>query len=257
MNFGHILGVFFLHFIVLLIYRKYIRPHRAMEGFQDSNGLFQDIWFINMYKSTERREFMEKQLKDLDPKIPIHRWPGVNGHLLTDNDYNKLEIPAWSRPAFTVEARQKIRKGELGCYLSHRNLLEHLVNVNAAAGKGHLILEDDIAIDKDFFKKADAALANLPADWDIVTFGLIEREKNIHVKDVKNNLGKAVWINNDYAYLVKHTSLPKIIKEVSVIREPFDTTLGRASKLGILNIYSYVPPLVTPRQQNDTTVNGE
>jgi len=42
-----------------------------------------------------------------------------------------------------------------------------------------------------------------------------------------------------------------------VIREPFDTTLGRASKLGRLNIYSYVPPLVTPRQQNDTTMNGE
>lgn len=245
-----IITIFFslvFHFIVLLIYKKYIRTYHVVE----------DIWYINMDKSTERRDYMRNHIRELNVKIPFYRWPGVNGHALTDKDYNRLEIPAWARPQFTVESRQKIRKGELGCYLSHLTLLEHLATLSSPPHKGHLILEDDIQIDRDFFKKVEHAFHHVPSNWDIVTFGITQRGKNPHVIDVKNHIGRTIWMNNDFAYVVKHSSLEKIIEEVSVIREPFDTTLGRASKLGRLNIYSYVPPLVTPRQQNDTTMNGE
>ena len=257
MKLGVIFGIFILHFIILLLYKKYIRHHRkTKEGFQDSKSLFQDIWFINMDKSTERREYMEKMLRDLNLGVQVNRWPGINGHLLTNEDYNKLEIPAWARPEFTVEARQKIRKGELGCYLSHLALLKHLATLMADAHKGHLILEDDIQIENGFMEKVKQAFRHVPTDWDIITFGIAERGKNIDVINIQNNIGRTIWMNNDYAYLVKHSSLEKIINEVSVIREPFDTTLGRASKLGKLNIYSYVPPLVVPREKNDTTMNG-
>jgi len=242
-----IFGTFVLHFIVLLIYRKYIRSYDPIE----------DIWYINMDKSTERRAYMQKEIRKLGAKIPFYRWPGVNGHALSEKDFNQLEIPAWSRPEFTVEARQKIRKGELGCYLSHLTLLKYLTTLSAEPHKGHLILEDDIQIEHGFMEKVKRAFRHVPADWDIVTFGITERGKNPHVIDVQHTIGRTIWMNNDFAYLVKHSSLQKIIDEVSVIREPFDTTLGRASKLGKLNIYSYVPPLVTPREKNDTTMNGE
>ena len=176
---------------------------------------------------------------------------------MTNEDYNRLEIPAWSRPVFTVEKRQKTRKGEIGCYLSHLNLMRELEKHPAHPEKGHLILEDDIHIDPDFFTKVKAAAKDLPNDWDIVTFGVPEKEyKKNSVINVRGHIGRTVDINNDYAYLVRHKSLRKIINEIAVIREPIDNTLGRASRLGNLNIYSYVAPLVVPREKNDTTMNG-
>ncbi len=241
-----IFGTLIFHFILLLIYRKYMRSFDVIE----------DIWYINMDRSTERRDYMRAQIQDLGPKVPFYRWPGVDGHKLTETDYNQLEVPAWARPEFTVEARQKIRKGEIGCYLSHLTLLQHLATLSVPPHKGHLILEDDIEIDPEFFKRVEKAFHHVPTDWDILTFGITEKGRNPHVINVKNHIGRTVWMNNDFAYLVKHSSLQKIIDQVAVIREPFDTTLGRASKLGHLNIYSYVPPLVVPRKQNDTTMNG-
>ena len=240
------IGFFIIHLIVLLLYKKYIRTFDTIH----------DIWYINMDRSTERRTYMEQQLKGLHTMIPYQRWPGVNGHLLTDTDYNRLEIPAWARPEFTIEARQKIRKGEIGCYLSHLTLLKHLQKIHTHANKGHLILEDDISIDPNFFSKVEKAFSFLPSNWDILTLGLADHGNNNHVINIRNHIGETIWMNNNFAYLVKHSSLAKIIEQVSVISEPFDTTLGRASKLGKLNIYSYVPPLVTPRNENDTTMNG-
>lgn len=249
MKFKNKLGIVFIFLVILFLFILSQRKRKE--------SLFQDIWYINMDKSTERRTYMEKMLRDLNTNLEINRWPAVNGHLLTEEDYNKLEIPAWARPGFTVEARQKIRKGEIGCYLSHKYLMEYLNTLSSPADKGHLILEDDIKIADDFFTKANTGLMNLPSDWDIVTFGIPEKENKTIVKDVQNNLGRTVWMNNDYAYLVKHSSLPKILNEIEIIREPIDTTLGRASKMGKLNIYSYVPPLVKSRENNDTTMNGQ
>lgn len=242
-----VLVFFTLHLIALLIYRKYIRGFDAIH----------DIWFINMDRSVDRRKYMEDHLKSLHTKIPWHRWPGINGHALTEADYSRLEIPAWSLPEFTIEARQKIRKGEIGCYLSHLTLLEYLRTTSCHFQKGHLILEDDISIDPEFFSKVEKSFHSVPRDWDILTFGIREKGFGTNVVNIHNNIGKTVSMDNDYAYLVNHSSLSKIIEQVAVIREPFDTTLGRASKLGKLNIYSYVPPLVTDRQGNDTTMSGQ
>lgn len=247
MKIGTIFGAILLLILVLFLSR---------ESFGRAGGI-QDIWYINMDKSTERRQNIENQLRSLAGSIPYTRWPGVNGHALTDEDFNRLEIPAWSRPIFTVEKRQKIRKGEIGCYLSHLTLLQHLQARKVSAKAGHLILEDDIKMDPEFFRKAEQALKKIPSDWDILTFGLPEGSQTTkYVVNVRENIGRTVWMNNDFAYVVKHSSLQKIIREVSIIREPFDTCLGRASKVGALNIYSYVPPLVSPRDQNDTTMNG-
>jgi glycosyl transferase family 25 len=240
-----ILGIFVFHFILLMIYRKYL-----------THAIFEDIWYINMDRSTERRDYMRAHIQSLGPKAPVYRWPGVDGHKLTEDDYNKLEIPVWSRPAFTAEARKKIRKGEIGCYLSHLTLLQHLSTLSTVPNKGHLILEDDVELDPKFFNLVESGMKNVPADWDIITFGITEKDNNPHVIDVRKNIGRTIWMNNDYAYLVKHSSLEKIIKKIAVIGEPIDTTLGRASRLYHLNIYSYVPPIVVARKQNDTTMNG-
>lgn len=247
MKIGTIFGALLLLIVVLFLSRG---------PFGRSGGI-QDIHYINMDKSVERRQNIENQLRAFAGSIPYTRWPGVNGHALTEDDYNRLEIPAWSRPKFTVENRQNIRKGEIGCYLSHLTLLQHLQGKKVSSNAGHLILEDDIKIDPEFFPKAAEALRQVPSDWDILTFGLPETGKTTYVVDIRGNIGRTIWMNNDFAYVVKHSSLQKILREVAVIREPFDTCLGRASKLGALNIYSYVPPLVTPCEQNDTTMNGE
>ena len=250
MNLLNTFGFFLLHLIVLFIYRKYFRHI----------GLIHDIWFINLDRSTERREFMDAQLQRVSGDIPFHRWPATDGSKMTHKDYSALDIPAWSKPDFAKESRQKTRKGEIGCYLSHLELLRHLQSVPTPHEKGHLILEDDIILDPLFFKKVEKAAHYLPADWDILTFGVtVEnngRYKNINKRDIHHNIVRTKWMDGTYAYLVKHKSIPKILENTELIREPFDTTLGRLNKNKIINIYAYVPPIVRHRDNDDSTMSA-
>jgi len=203
------------------------------EGFQTLNGI-SDGWFINLDRSKERIEKIKPHLNKLSPLI-VTRWPAVDGNKLTDEDYNKLNIPIWSRPSLAEQSKQKLRKGEIGCYLSHVNLLKHLDTLNAPPNEGHLILEDDIKIDDDFVRSWNNSFKTVPEDWDIIFIGLLGNKVN----NVSNGIGKPEWITGTHAYVVKHSSIPRILQSLKGFNEPIDEVYGR--NLEGLKIYALSP----------------
>ena len=206
------------------------------EGFQTINGI-SDGWFINLDRSKDRMKSVKSQLHKLSPLI-VTRWPAVDGTILTDKEYDELQIPYWSRPSFAEESRKKGRKGEIGCYLSHVNLLKHLDTLNTPPNEGHLILEDDIKIDDDFVKTWNKSFNTVPETWDMIFVGLLGNK----VKNVLNGIGKPEWITGTHAYVVKHSSIPRILNSLKGFNEPIDEVYGR--NLEGLKIYALNPPKI-------------
>jgi GR25 family glycosyltransferase involved in LPS biosynthesis len=224
-----ILGLFIIIVAALFVQNN-------IEGFETIQFI-SDGWYINLDRSTDRMKKIQAELHKLSP-LKITRWPAVDGSKFTDEDYERLDIPHWSRPSFAVEHRQKPRKAEIGCYLSHYNLLKHLNTLNTDPQMGHLILEDDIVVSDDCVKTWNNSVKTIPQDWDMIFLGLLD-VGNFEILDVSNGIGRPTWVEGAHAYVVKHSSLPKLIDMLKVFSEPIDEVYGRNVKN--LKVYALKP----------------
>ena len=90
------------------------------------------VLLINLDRSKDRLNFQKNQLEKL--QIPMHRLAAVECSDFTVSEYEML-ANKWQR---------KLRRAEVGCFLSHKNAWQHVLNTN----KPWLILEDDALLSK-------------------------------------------------------------------------------------------------------------
>ena len=118
------------------------------------------------------------------------------------------------------------RSNEIGCYLSHLELLKSLKN---SPGKYHIVLEDDFKFipGTDFLLQVSNAITQTKYNsFDIIFLGW-----NLSGSDTKKvswseNLIKFVPTNSfygTYAYMVNSNSLDKIINLITQVDMPIDT----------------------------------
>jgi len=102
-------------------------------------------YLINLDRSPDRLDAMHAHLSALD--IPYERIPGVDGAALDEAEFRQ----------YTRENRyyKPLRRGEVGCYLSHNRALQRFLDSNAAYA---LILEDDAILDTDACTAISSAL---------------------------------------------------------------------------------------------------
>ena len=141
--------------------------------------ILEKIYYINLQNRTDRKEFIEKNLKKTGENY--ERFPATN---LKSNDNLKNEIINKYESRFSPKVRMFIRNsnpvflGLLGCYHSHLSLLNLIKN--SKKNKNNLdsyfiILEDDAIIDKKrlrYIKSKINYLEEKKINWDIVRFGL-------------------------------------------------------------------------------------
>lgn len=147
-------------------------------------------------------------------------------------------------------------KGAIGCFLAHRGLMRHIAKQHSGA-EGTLILEDDVRIPTDFNARFQKVVAELPKDWDILYLDKVnpKAEKvSEHIHKFKRQMTTANnWGN--WAYIVRHTSLTKILELLEFMIDPVDVQLHKfADKL---NIYLAVPGLITLNKETslDSNIN--
>lgn len=92
-----------------------------------------NVLIINLPRSKDRREFQEKQFKDLNIKPIILN--AVSTDDISEHQFEK-EAFGWQRP---------LKKVELACFLSHKKAWEYVINYN----KPMLIIEDDAVVVRD------------------------------------------------------------------------------------------------------------
>ena len=125
--------------------------------------------------------------------------------------------------------------GELGCFLSHRAVLEKIVNHKIPIS---LIFEDDVTLEKDF-RIVIGNLINCAYPWEAVRFlgkpkiaNLMQRKitkiyQNFYLTRLATSPGGA------YAYLISYSGAKKLLKSMSNISCPIDTIMGLPWKSGL------------------------
>ena len=113
----------------------------------------------------------------------VRRVSAVNG--------SRLELPAtWRHSA-----------GAYGCLLSH---LQVVRDARKRGLPGLLILEDDVVFDPSFSEKFPVFIRDLPADWDMLFLGALQREDPVPVAEHVVRIRRAY---STYAYALRGLGL--------------------------------------------------
>jgi hypothetical protein len=218
-----------------------------------------DIWVLNLDKDKERFQTILDQEHLLPQKV--NRWKATYGkeedrdvaerdgvnHILSkspDIDLNKRNPNVIDIP------------GEIGCWLIHKRLLRHLNTLNVSPNFGHLILEDDALIDKNFLQKWNMVKQSIPGNWDIIYLGIL----NIVGDRINNNVVR--WKNDadkgnfgTHAYMVRHRALPHILDKLQYMNAAIDVQYY--NMLGNLNIYILDPQLISADEGFESTIDAQ
>ena len=126
------------------------------------------IYYINLDRSKDRKEYMEKQFEMYD--IKATRIPGVNGKDLNNNtDYINLSIDdSKIRKIKFTNSYKNNTLGELGCTLSH---IKAIFTAYKNGDENALILEDDnsFALYPYWSISLEKVIENAPKDWNVIT----------------------------------------------------------------------------------------
>lgn len=112
------------------------------------------VYYINLDKSTDRKNFMENQFKELN--IPITRISAVYGKELDPNLLKK------EKSKHNILAHYPFpNDGEIGICLTHFKLWDFL---SKQPEDFSIVLEDDAQINNDFFKDLELLLEKITMD---------------------------------------------------------------------------------------------
>ena len=217
-----------LIFFIILLYLIFFKNN---EGFIN-NDISLKIFCINLDKSKERWSNILKQANN--ENININRFSAINGNEI-NNDLLKK---------FNVQLKKKIKKGAVGCALSHIKLLK---KIQKEKTDYCLILEDDIIIPNNFNDKLKKYINEIDFDFDIIFIGGC----NIFGKKVKENFIKPIYSKKQYknkynlcchAMLVKPNNVNNILNALNPLERTIDTQLRE--NIDNLNIYYLNPSLI-------------
>lgn len=210
-----------------------------------STAHIDDIWIINLDRDTERWKHMEENTTRLRHKI--HRFSAMDGKTIHDRESIHEEGVGYNLTYVRGKETDIVNKGVVGCWLSHKRLLTHLAFQDHQHDYGHLILEDDVSIPKDFLSNSDVwthISKNIPGDWDMVYLGLDENVKGSPIADNIVKLSPGGTKCGAYAYLVKHGSiktklLPGLRFMTDSIGQQYNTMFND------MNVYCIRPSIIT------------
>ena len=208
--------------------------------------LFKDAYAITMNPESNRYKQTEASAKAAS--ISLHKWDAVKVDESMADSLMEQGIGS------IIFKGAKMRyKGAIGCFLAHRGLMRH-IEKNHGQAEGTLILEDDVTIPPDFNDRFQKVVQELPKDWDILYLDKVNPKAQKITEHVHKFDKQMTTANNwgNWAYIVRHKSLKKILSLLEFMIDPVDIQLHKfADKL---NIYLAIPSLIILNKE--TTVNS-
>ena len=184
--------------------------------------------FITLQNDRQRVEHVKSERHKFRA-LNFSVWPAVNGNMLLKRKYNRFLQP------YTF---QKVRRGAIGCALSHLTLLEHLV---ASGADSMVVFEDDAVLDKNFVELYREFRSELPDDAELCQL--------LHHADFSKERRNAVKVSsaviNSYApygtvaYWVSANGAQKLLNSCTPVYFPIDEMYRDAIKKG--RVVSYMP----------------
>lgn len=224
--------------LLLIIFVLLIKLPQSQEDFSMSKpNLFKYSFVINLDKDIHRMKTLEPELKR--EGIQFERFSAILGK---DLDLNSNKCNKY----FTENAKKTLKRGQMGCSMSHITIWETIANMNDANDDDiFFIMEDDIIVPKNFYKRLETYTKELPNDWDMCLLGTNSMYGKKYSKHLlfKNKSSKHSGNWGLYAYMIKKSTANKLLKTCEQMDSTIDHYLDKQFYISG-NVYFFNPSLV-------------
>lgn len=197
---------------------------------------------INLERAPDRLARVSEQLQRLG--LPFTRLPAVDARQLT-----AAQLACLDEPAFRRKHGMPPLLGELGCYLSHVEVMRAFL---VSPAQFALVLEDDVQL-HDALPAVLQGLLKHPARWDVVKLSAVHRGTPQPVLEVAPGHQLAVMLSRvtgSSAYLMNRRAAEAYLQPTSGLLPmslPYDHAFDQGWRFGIK--YRMVTP--TPCGHDD------
>ena len=185
-------------------------------------------WMINLDRAPERLVRINAQLQRL--KLPYKRLAAVDAQALTPAQKSALD-----EPAFHQKHGMTPVPGELGCYLSHVEVMRSFL---ASDAEFALVLEDDVLL-QDSLPAVLHGLMQHPTRWDVAKLSAVHRGTPQPYLDVAPGHQLAVMLSRctgSSAYLLNRYAARAYLREpggLLPMQLPYDHVFDQGWRFGI------------------------
>ncbi len=244
-----------LFIFLCLIFYSYLNNKKIISGFDTDKSKYLDginkIYWINLDRSTDRKEKMEEMFKDeAFENIEIERISAIDGKSKNIDNIlnNNLE-----------NQNNKFTKLQHACLLSHLNTIKEIRN-NNNNNNINLIMEDDMTLEyKSYWKEPiKNIIKNAPSDWEIILLCYIydkKLETNYTISGIYNT-----DISSTGAYLINKKGINKIMKSYKNNKFYLNKHLPLDADHYLFSeciSYTYKYPYFTYNIDNDSEIHPE
>jgi GR25 family glycosyltransferase involved in LPS biosynthesis len=163
----------------------------------------------------------------------------IDQHIITDKIFEGAEDNPNKVEPFG--ANIKIRKNELGCYLSHLKTYDIIKSKNKKDGYS-VIFEDDFELTSDFIYTLEKTMTTLKdIDFDFLFLGLL----GYNGKNIIDNVYEALPGSfQTHGYLIKNSNIDKIIEKLKFVDDIIDVQIFKKGGEKELNVLRIDPTIV-------------
>jgi GR25 family glycosyltransferase involved in LPS biosynthesis len=236
----------------LIIY-SYLNNKKIISGFDINKSKYLDgidkIYWINLDRSTDRKEKMEEMFKDeVFENIEIERISAIDG--------KSEDIDEILNKNFKIQNKY-FTKLEHACLLSHLNTIKLF---NESKNDVVLIMEDDMTLEyKPYWKDTvKNIIENAPKDWEIILLCYIYNEKLVD-NYTKNGIHNTM-VASTGAYLINKKGSNKIMEKYKNKKYDLNTDLSFSADFYLfteLISYTYKYPYFIYPTNNDSEIHSQ
>lgn len=192
--------------LYVLVFVLFLCIYKFTESFENEIP----VYLVSMEKDTERRNNLLKYV--------------------TPNEYSSVDgsklLPRENLKQYNIIEKEDITKGEIGCYMSHYNILNKIKNYNHEYS---IIIEDDVEFDinKNINIIKDL-VNNAPLDWEIICIGhnyYEEPDEKVHHIFNEYTFKKIKLVFGLQSYIVNNKAIHSKIQQLLPIKDPIDLIL--------------------------------
>lgn len=209
--------------------------------------LFKRAYAITMNPDSERYKQTVASAKEAN--VDVQKWDAVKV-----NDTMGDSLMEQGIGSIIFKGPKMRYRGAIGCFLAHRGVMRHIAENPTTDAHGTLILEDDVKFEPDFATKLQNLTKEIPSDWDMIYLDKVNPKSKPVSANVEKFEKQMTASNNwgNWAYIVRQSSLPKILAKLEFMIDPVDLQLHKFADT--LNIYLAKPSLITLNDK--TTYNS-
>jgi glycosyl transferase family 25 len=227
---------------MLHTFRRYLLGLRGAPQHPDADRALGEVlgapvFVINLARSANRRAFILPYLQALGVRAQI--FPAVDGSQL---DRAALGPEGRYDDAYAHERfSRSLSMGEIACTLSHVELCRKIVADGLPVA---VVLEDDITFIDGVADVVRRALANAPADWELLQLYHWCKDTFPVADGVLGFNNKTCLPLGSLGYVIRQSAAKKLLETALPVCYPADSLIGRSPRVGV-KLYGTAPSVIT------------